>query len=1649
MGMPVGALSWNPRGVPTYDSPSPPPASASPQYNAQQVQFTPTAVPPGAAAAQTVAQPLANFAGPLNVDQEIPRSGPTPKLPKDLAAEGHSLAEQYGVGKEEKPDPRAAVTDVARQALDVDRQVDALASQNVDIAAAQQQLVAANDRQTQFLQQISGLSPQQLADLQSLTTSSAPTQGQSETLAVFNQATAALTPEQRKTLSDLNRATQDAQMNLQGQQIAKRIQEAHSSGDLSLGSGERYDAASEVVSLALADGRAFVADRQRVEADRQIQDVYALAMTPEVNEQLAQPQQDLLDAASYLQQNPSDPQAKTRLENASDAFDAAFNNIIHPRDREAIEGFQADQRAKQDLSQLLTGEANSERDYYDLRTIVAGKSDKGPATPAQQQQFKLAEAQFGLTQHNRGMRDIALRASTATDEDDIEELNGQLDEAMVSSLRQSSDLNVERAQVAHDQAVQAHEAWLKTPEAADPKYSAARRPDGGGGSVAFSAAEVSPTQQAVNDTSARLADAKQQRDEFEKSLQPPPAEKKGFWDYAFDIGMGLLQTAGGIAFAVLTSASGVGIAAGVAMAVDGAFRLGHSISDAVNGTTTDAPISSLLQSCGMSRETANRWDTGINFAATVPSAIGGAAITLLKSSSVLLKGSGLLGGLLTVDGAQAQGRYAFAGDSDAKAVSVAGLQAAGLSETQANYALLGGALVGGGGMSAAASRRVTGTVHENFHTFDDGTGTVRSADWYTRNAPQDVRQSVAATVKPGASALELAKLAKSMRSNPLVVLREGDDIVGGGSIELNAKGVRGRDKTNNVIPVGHAELKNFTNDGSAVTKQVINAASLGVEQFTVQNAMFWQTQNGDESGLPDGYELTHQYIRRNAPDLLRPYLDQQDFRRVQLEMFPEDGTGPLTHKEQLTQLFKIPERLRTNWPEGTRDLVFEVKYNRFNPKNTNFFIALYKNLRHPMDEHSLLGWINLKGSLVNLAIKGYERIMHNRDPRLLNGQIAPNRSNQNPREVVLHPKKSLPEERLKELAEEDVAGNEQFKKLVSINQIPEEMRPVLTAEKLDSRLVVEVVETDPASADRFTIASAALVEHAKGLRGEKNQRFPDMEHSLRFKPKTTYLADVVASTDPQRKGGGSIAVIEAERLARERGARYFEFVTQWRNAQILYNKLGAHGMGRASPVNLPMKGDVFEARFAPDAGNKLFTARGTTDDGAALLGMPIEDLPEPVRRAVRDADSPDTLQSQLQDMGTELFDFIGKVPDETLLAKHHPAMKDLKIYQTRFAADSGRRLFEARNDPVAAKALKMGIYELPEPIRRAVRDADSPETLQARLDGMGNELYDFVGQVPDGMLLASYRIDYQKPHTWYSKAREAAWTVRNKGWQPQLDKAHPLFEWIGDKVMLASPKGLEPGKFMKPMKTGYYTLNHVWRETVGSSRGALLITAGAQVASGDVKIVYNDDRSIVPFNGKPGSSSVALYFPWTGTMITGWYTEPHKRGPRPFDPDGLQPLLRYSAPLTDPSGPRGAGGLSAARAMGSEASLGIRWFGTNDGFSSVTTFSLKFAAGNVNLRGDLPAQPGGPLGLSALGSFNWVMPSVSHGFYFRQHGFLIRNLHISMAGHAQMKPLSPFAQSESFRAGNHWTAGAKEISGGTGMFYTPNPAFGQPDFRPS
>ena len=205
-----------------------------------------------------------------------------------------------------------------------------------------------------------------------------------------------------------------------------------------------------------------------------------------------------------------------------------------------------------------------------------------------------------------------------------------------------------------------------------------------------------PNSQTVAAAKQLLDAAKQSRDEVNLALTPvPPPPKKSGWDYALDITMGVPQTGGGVAMMWLTGWTGIGAVAGGAMALDGAVRLGHSISDAVNGTVTDAPISAGLQKLGMSRRWANTADTGVGLLVTVPAGGYGAYTGLVKGGMALKTASGI--GLLTMtDSTAAAGRYMITGEA-AHPFAVEGLTAAGLTPTQANYVVFGGNLLLGAG----------------------------------------------------------------------------------------------------------------------------------------------------------------------------------------------------------------------------------------------------------------------------------------------------------------------------------------------------------------------------------------------------------------------------------------------------------------------------------------------------------------------------------------------------------------------------------------------------------------------------------------------------------------------------------------------------------------------------------------------------------------------------------------------------------------------------------------------------------------------------------------------------------------------------------------------------------------------------------------
>jgi hypothetical protein len=745
-------------------------------------------------------------------------------------------------------------------------------------------------------------------------------------------------------------------------------------------------------------------------------------------------------------------------------------------------------------------------------------------------------------------------------------------------------------------------------------------------------------------------------------------------------------------------------------------------------------------------------------------------------------------------------------------------------------------------------------------------------------------------------------------------------------------------------------LKNITAADDLMTKQVINAAALGAQEFSKQRTMFWQTQNPDEAGLPPETELLHERIKQDAPEQLRPLMNEDGFGRVRRAFEPEDKPWPTTHAEELHALYKVPQKSRINWPEGTRDLIFET--------DLQYKLSLTEKAIEPLHEQSYLGWVNTKFNVVRLLIDKWEKVRGRPAEELLHRDSPPNGPAGEPRDITLYRPGALrPEEmeaRVQQLAEGDVAIQERFGDLASVNLDPKALRIEHAGNKMRDRYVFAVDELNPEIRGPELAGSASLVKNFRGFKGSDTTRFPFLETQDTPRPGTWYLADVFGT----KKGAGRTAVLDAEQFARDSGARYLEFITQWQGAQFVYNKLGAYARGTAAPEN------------------------------AAISG--------------------------------------------------------LEINGARFAADAGRRLY---GKPVEG---------MPEPLRETVANASSPEALQKSLDEMGTELYDFVGRTPDGMLLVSYRIDYGVPRNLSWGVRDLAWLGKNRLWAPAAqalkdgtkkvdDRLGPQLRQVARVNPYGLPRGIEPTSARANIQTAGYALTYAMKQSWGVYRGAVADAAAVQVAAGDARIVHDDDRAIRPFNGVPGSDSVALYFPWTDTMVSVWRTDWFRlRGPEPIDPNGLQPLARVSAPMTDPTGAKGAGGLTAARFAGADFNVGIRWFGNNQGASALTAASIRVAAVNGNLRLDVPVQAGGPKGLSVLGSVTNLMPSLSHTFYWGEDGVVMRNLHVTLSGSAQTSMLGQTTKENAYRYGDRWTLGSSEVSGGTGFFYTRNPAYDEP-----
>jgi len=658
----MGTVAWNPRNVSLPEPQLPPPqpdvqTSSTHSYPPQSSAPTNNAVTTAAPEPKLVQ--FTPMYSPVNEGERasfIPRNFADGSQPK-----------QHSTAGLEADDPRRSLIDQGYQVQDIDREANALADQILDVEGARGKVKTAAGNEEQFWQGFySKLTPQQNKELQSLAEAIETSPDKAAARASFdNTISPLLSTEQRTQLQTLQRRTQDAQIELNDQTIGKRLRDAQLSGN------------AEQLSLATADARVHISDKQQLIANRKVEDAYALVMTPENQQTLAAPQKALIDAVQKLSLNPSDKTAQQGVKDAKKALDDAQAQALSAEDKKIIDTLEAASERERDLGSLLVQECATEHRYVEL----SGIEKQRPLNETEKRILDLAKLDFDVMQKNRGVRDIAVQAANAEEGDERSEVLKDLDTKLTDFMRAKSDADIKRAEFTKDVA--------QTQSATVGKEFATDMPS---------------TDLTLDQANKNLDAIKQQRDELEEMLKPPPAPKKSGWDRALEFIAGAVEIVGGVTLGLVAGWTGVGGVASIAIIADGGLRLAHSFADAFGGTTTDTWQSQAFQAMGASRETANRIDTGLNLVATVPVGAGFAAFGAVKASTMLMKGVNAAGCVSVLDGAQAGARYMATGEH-ANAFMVDGLMAAGLSQTQANYVLMGANLIATGSAVAAARGR--------------------------------------------------------------------------------------------------------------------------------------------------------------------------------------------------------------------------------------------------------------------------------------------------------------------------------------------------------------------------------------------------------------------------------------------------------------------------------------------------------------------------------------------------------------------------------------------------------------------------------------------------------------------------------------------------------------------------------------------------------------------------------------------------------------------------------------------------------------------------------------------------------------------------------------------------------------------------------
>jgi hypothetical protein len=1399
MSMPIARGGW----WTGAQEPLPPPPPPKPEHvAADQQSASPTSRP---VEYFTASSPVQGPLAPGSVRSLLPANAAQAAEPK-----AHPTA---GL---EADDPRTEVIEQGHRIREIDRQVNALADQQIDIESANGRVQAAQAAQEKF-----GRALQEV-----------------------------LEPQQRQELLGLQRETENALIHLEGQQLGQRLIQAQSKGT------------QDELSLVTADARMYVSGVRQVEANRKLQDALAVVMTPENRQKLAVPEQKLRDAASKAQSNPNDAEAQEGLKTAQSEFDRALANAVSSSDKHALDVLEAASQREQDLSTLLTQEAETEHRYFDMSQKTR---DSAGLNATEQRVLELTKTQYELVKKQREIRELGVQAAGSSDADHTQELLDKLDGAIGDVIRGRAELNVDRAQLDVDVATEN----ATTPVKVADEF----------------AVGLPPKDFSVAAANQQLSLAKDQLAKLEDALKPPPPEPRGFWDRALEIGVGVLEVAVGAALTI--GSGGLLAAAGVLIMADGVARTTHSIVDAVNGTTTDTYQSQAMQGLfGWDRGAANRVDAGISLLAMAPG-MGVGAVKLLASAGKLAKVAGGVGAVTTLDTVQAQLRYA-ALNHHATPFTVQGLTSLGMSHTAANYVMLAGGIASTAGLMPAATRVRPGRTELAFKEFENPNAAqaantppaanaaqaanappaTRVADWYGRNAPEDVRRTVATELLGrNASAKEIAHEANKLSNKSLVVIREGTDggeVLAAAVLKGNARGRFGLDPVGDKVGKHTTEIRDVFGDDLSV-QQAIAAAVVGVEKFTHQNAITWSTTDSQDARLAPGAIVSGQRVRREALDRFdrMPEADRPEAVNAALAA----SSSP---EAQLRALAEISTNDRYAWPAHTRDLVYKRVFNR--PPEL-FGNETLGKIVHVMDKQSYVNqfnaWVNPAKRAVGLWEKSH--------PRVREIETFPAEGGRPAMAGTLNKPNSLNEAALYEIASASIESRRLLgADTDALSRIPAGERVSKVMDDLRGKDVITIRDEHG-----NLIAGGAL-----SRRGDKPSDADAAYATVTDRPRGTVHLSNLFTTGAD--GWGPL-MSAAEKAAREQGARHLSL----------------------DPA-LPH-----------------------------LVG----------------------LDPQASSLAQGLFwntrDYLAHARD-TLATK--------------------------------AGAFKDSLHNIDDPRLSAIVSA-------------------------------------------------GRWTGSH---------ASSWGRWLSEHLNPYSyPAGLEPGAWRAAIQDIGYASRYMTTRGLHMGRNGVLLSLGPQAAAGQMYFVTNDDRTVLPFNGLPGSPSLALYFDWTNTMVTLWGNGPNLRGPMPLDENGLPPLLRIRPALNDPNGPNSAGLLGTARLiLGGEVNLGIRYFGSNDGGSAQSVMSMRAGRVNSNLRADVPVQPGGPQGFSLIGSLTALAPSMSHAVYLGPVGATLRTPRVTMIGTLQTAPLSAADQSAAFRAGEHHTRAGKGVSGGTGLYFTLNPAYGRPDFTP-